>query len=419
MSATTGLEPDLPVLPGLRLTRELGRGGTGVVYRAERLADSATVAVKVLHEAYSTPQLRRRLREEATRAARVRHPGVVRVFEVGEQEGLTWLVMELVDGPSLQDVLDRDGRLPPALAAELIGQAADALGAIHAAGLAHGDLKPANLLLPGWPDADSTLDLSTSVKLVDFGLSRRLPEADLGLSEGTEWMHSGSTAIDRPPGGTIAYMAPEQWSGVPATTSSDIYAVGGTLYAALTGTRPFDEPSLPQLAYAVANAPRPVPSRMAAEIPPALDAVVGRALAKDPARRYPDAQALAAAVRTASRPASTASTRRARLLRRVGRVAGWVLSPAVLLLALLCFGSGFLTVSCSPSGDGRAAANPAITYTGGDLATARTPAAGEPLRADQVRPYRVGAQPLLALAGLLLLGGAVAAAVLPRRRRTR
>ena len=420
MTAPTRTEPGLPQLPGLRLIRELGRGGTGVVYAAQRLDDLTTVAVKVLREEFAAPQVRRRVRDEARRADRIEHPGIVKVVEVGEHQELTWLVMELVDGPSLQEVLDRQGALPPALAAQLLARAADALTAIHAAGLAHGDLKPANLLLPGWPGPDATFDLSASIKLVDFGLSRPLPAAgDVGLSLASDWAHTGSTAVERPPGGTVAFMAPEQWRGEPVTARGDIYALGGTLYAALTGTRPFAEPSLPQLAYAVATAPPPVPSRLAPAVPAALDAVVARALAKEPAQRYPDASALAAAIRAAARTSAATPVERPRRGRRVLRTAGRILSPAVLLLALLFFGSGFLTVSCTPAGYGRAAAGATTTYTGGDLATGAAPHVEKLRPAEEYQPDRLGVQPLIAVAGLLLLAGALAAIALPTRRQTR
>ena len=419
MSMQTTTEPGLPALPGVRLIRELGRGGTGVVYAGHRLGDAAEVAVKVLREEYAAPQVRRRLRDEAHRAARIAHPGVVKVLDVGERQDLTWLVMELVDGPSLQEVLDREGALPPALAALLLARACDALAAIHAAGLAHGDLKPANLLLPGWPWPDTTLDLSASVKLVDFGLSRPLPgTADVGLSLGSEWAHTGSTAVERSPGGTVAFMAPEQWRGEPVTARGDIYAMGGTLYAALTATRPFAEPSLPQLAYAVATAPPPIPSRLVPAVPAALDAVVARALAKEPVDRYPSAEALAAAVRAATRMPADDPPDRPRRRRRILRTASRILSPAVLLLALLFFGSGFLTVSCTPGGYGRAAAGATTTYTGGDLATGAAQHVDKVRPADQYQPDRLGVQPLIALAGLLLLVGLIAAVALPGRRRS-
>jgi len=214
-------------------------------------------------------------------------------------------------------------------------------------------------------------------------------------------------------------MAPEQWRGEPVTARGDVYALGGTLYAALTGARPFAEPSLPQLAYAVATARPPLPSRLIPAVPAALDAVVARALAKEPAERYPDAGALAAAIRAATRVPAGAPADRPRRRRRVLRTAGRILSPAVLLIALLFFGSGFLTVSCTPGGYGRAAAGATTTYTGGDLATGAAPRVDKLRPADQYEPDRLGVQPLIALAGLLLLAGVLAAVALPGRRRSR
>src|SRR5262249_12318836 len=163
---------ELPVLPGLRLVREVGRGGAGVVYAAERVGDGTPVAVKVLRG----PE-HRRLRVEARRAAAVDHPGIVRVLDSGDNDELSWLVVERVDGPTLQQVIDRRGPLPPALAAQVLEQAADAVAAVHAAGLAHGDLKPGNILLRQWPGGDTTLELYRQVLVTDFGLAHPLPDA--------------------------------------------------------------------------------------------------------------------------------------------------------------------------------------------------------------------------------------------------
>jgi hypothetical protein len=389
-------EEELPVLPGLRLVREVGRGGAGVVYEAERLADGARVAVKVLPAGH--------VHSEARRAARVEHPGIVRVLDAGD----TWLVLEYVDGPNLQEVLDRRGPLPPALAVEVVGQAADAVAAVHAAGLAHGDLKPGNILLRRWPGGDETLELSGAVLVTDFGLAHPLPDKQT-LSQGTEWLATNGTVVERVrAAGTVAYMAPEQWRGDPPTARTDVYALGATLYAALTGERPYPQPSLPELAYAIATEEPPVPSRRAGAVPPALDAIVARAMAKDPADRYADAAQFAAALRALdARP--TPGRRRWR------GPAGRVLSTAGLLIALLCFGSGFLTVSCTPGGYGHAAPGGTTTYTGIGLATGSQPRVDKPRPASEYRPDRLGGQPLIALAALALLGGLVLS-VLPRRR---
>jgi len=421
--------PELPDLPGLRLTHRLGHGGTGTVYAGERLVDATPVAVKVLRDEYAAPRARRRLLEEARRARRIEHPAVVKVFDVSEHNELTWLVMELVDGPSLQDVIDRQGALPVALAVELLARAADALAAIHAAGLAHGDIKPANLLLPGWSGPDATIDVRAPVKVVDFGLSRPLPGGvDVDLSHDTDWLHTNATISEHWAGGTIAFMAPEQWRGEAVTAQSDVYALGGTLYAALTGVAPFAQPSLAQVAYAVATTAPPVPSALVPTVPAAIDTVVCRALAKDPAQRQPEAAAFAAELREASTALEASAPQtplHAPVLGGRGRVrpairaAGRILSPALLIGALLLFGSGFLTVSCTPNGYGRAAAGATTTYTGGDLATGALPHVDRLRPADQAQPDKLGVQLFIVLAGLLLTLGAIVAIVVRHRRRWR
>jgi hypothetical protein len=404
-------EDELPVLPGLRLVREIGRGGAGVVYEAERVEDGARVAVKVLPDGH--------VHAEARRAAAVDHPGIVRVLDAGD----TWLVLEFVDGPNLQEVLDRRGPLPPPFAVQVLAQAADAVAAVHVAGLAHGDLKPGNILLRRWPDGDTTLELSRAVLVTDFGLAHPLPDERRPtgpaqvpahdaptLSQGTEWLATNGTLVERVrAAGTVAYMAPEQWRGDPPTARTDVYALGATLYAALTGARPYPQPSLPELAYAVATEAPPAPSRVPG-VPPALDAVVARAMAKDPADRYADAAAFAAALRGADAPPKP-SRRRWR-----GR-AGRVLSTAGLLVALLCFGSGFLTVSCTPGGYGHAAPGGTTTYTGIALATGGEPRVDKPRPVSEYRPDRLGGQPLIALAALALLGAAVLSVLRRRRHR--
>src|SRR5262249_34974453 len=285
-------------------------------------------------------------------------------------------------------------------------QAADAVAAVHKAGLAHGDLKPGNILLRQWPGGDTTLELSRlsrPVLVTDFGLAHPLPDAEsLGLSQSTEWLRTDATVVERVRvAGTVAYMAPEQWRGDPPTARGDVYALGGALYAALTGERPYPQPSLPELAYAVANEDPPAPGSRVTGIPPALDAVVGRAMAKDPGARYPDAGEFVAALRAAVEPSPAAAPARPSRRRRAGRG----LSPAGLLIALLCFGSGFLTVSCTPGGYGHAAPGGTTTYTGIDLATGSQPRVDKPRPVSEYRPDRLGGQPLLALAALALLSG--------------
>jgi serine/threonine protein kinase len=282
-------------VPGYRLEDEIGAGGMSVVYRATRISDGAGVAVKVLRGnlVAGDQGYLRRLRTEAELAERVEHDGVVAVHEVGGDDEGAWLVMDLVSGPDLQRLLDEHGPLPARRAAEVLATVADAVAAVHAAGLVHRDIKPANILLEG----DRPL-------IADFGVARPVATVEstlgLGLTGGTDWAHTGASR-DSLPGtgiGTVGYMAPEQWRGAEGDPRTDVYALGGTLYAALTGRRPFAQRSLPELAYAVAITPPPAPSAHGAS--ERFDAVVAKAMAKEPAERYPDAATFATAVRAAA-----------------------------------------------------------------------------------------------------------------------
>ncbi|MEU5691769.1 serine/threonine protein kinase [Actinosynnema sp. NPDC020468] len=292
-----------PTIRGYRLGLLIGRGGMGEVYSATRLADGAPCAVKVLRpDLAGQPDYRRRLRDEAERVSGLNAEGVVKVHEVGEDDDPVWFAMDLAPGPDLQTRLDERGPLEPDAAARLIAEVADTVAAVHRAGVVHRDLKPANVLVgPERP------------LVADFGVAQPLAtvRATLGSASG-DWSAStpdGSSAH----AGTVAYMAPEQWRGERTTGRADVYALGGTLYAALTGEPPFPDRSLPELAYAVAMSPAPAPSGHGA--PVAFDAVVARAMAKDPADRFPDATAFAAAVRAAARGESPAVPTR-RLPRR-------------------------------------------------------------------------------------------------------
>ncbi|MFB9686061.1 protein kinase domain-containing protein [Amycolatopsis plumensis] len=315
-----------PVIAGYRLGPELGRGGTGVVYAATRLADGHDVALKVLRPELTTqPGHGTRLREEADRARAINHPGMVRILDVDPETG-AWLAMERIDGPDLQRTLD-DGPLDPAAAVAVVRQVADAVAALHTAGIVHCDLKPANVLLTGPPDG-------LRARLTDFGLAADVSTVDVTLGTGSmardDWLRSLDPTADEPAemAGTVTYMAPEQWRGERATPRSDIYALGGLLYATLTGRRPYPQRSLTELALAVATHQPPVPSRSGA--PAAFDAVVQRAMAKDPAQRYADVPAFIAALTDAAegRRVARAGTSRRR----------WIMVGIGLLVVLAAAG---------------------------------------------------------------------------------
>ncbi len=318
-----------PVITGYRLGPELGRGGTGVVYAATRLSDGEDVALKALRpELTAQPGHGTRLREEADRARAIDHPGVVRILDVDPEAG-AWLAMERIDGPDLQHRLD-DGPLDTAAAVAVVRQVADAVAALHTAGIVHCDLKPANVLLTESPGG-------LRARVTDFGLAAAVATVDATLGTGSlaqdEWLHSLDLTADKPAeiAGTVTYMAPEQWRGERATPRSDVYALGGLLYAALTGRRPYPQRTLTALALAVATEPPPAPSQAGA--PAAFDAVVERAMAKDPAQRFTDVPAFVAALTDAAEgrrgPRAAMSRRR------------WVAAGVALFVALAATG-GYL-----------------------------------------------------------------------------
>jgi hypothetical protein len=268
----------------------------GVVHEAVEDATGHRVAIK-LTRAGEQPTARRTFLREARAARAARHPGLLPLHAAGEHEGWLYLVMDLVEGDNLQDVLDIGGPLPPREAATLVARVAAAAHALHRAGVVHGDIKPANVLLR--PDHGGRSPL-----LSDFGLAGAPVDAHTfsRLSSDPRWLRSadgtdGAGRTDGEPfsGGTYTYMAPEQWRSDPPDARCDVYALGGLLFAALTGRRPYhDRVLLPQLMHAVLFAEPPRPSALVPGLPAELDRVVATAMAKEPGRRYASAAELAA-----------------------------------------------------------------------------------------------------------------------------
>ncbi|MGW6567751.1 serine/threonine-protein kinase [Streptomyces sp. NPDC054975] len=256
-----------------RVVRQLGRGGMGVVWRAVDEVLGREVAVKELR-AYndsSGPELedlRLRMQREARAAARVRHPGVVAVHDVTEHEGRPVIVMELVDGPSLDGVLADRGVLDPKEAARIGAAVLEALAAAHDVGVLHRDVKPGNVLL----------DRTGRVVLTDFGIAAM---EDPGDGSATHLTRSGEIV------GSLDYLAPERAQGQQPGPASDVWALGATLYAALEGTSPFRRTSTWSTLNAIVVEPLPEPRRAGALVP-----VLRQLLDKDPARR-PDARTAA------------------------------------------------------------------------------------------------------------------------------
>ncbi len=266
-----------------RLDSRIATGGMGVVWRATDTRLNRPVAVKVLkHEYADDPQFRTRFDTEARNAAALQHPGIAGVFDYSSDphgpDGSVspYLVMELVEGQPLSALLaqarDAGRALDPAVVRDLLTQTADALAVAHRAAIVHRDVKPANLIVT--PDR--------RVKVTDFGIARAADDAQI--------TRTGAVM------GTPQYLSPEQARGNPSTPASDVYSLGVVAFECLTGRRPFEADT--PVATALAHIQQPIPD-LPEDIPEDLRTIVRRALAKDPAERYADGAALAAALRGA------------------------------------------------------------------------------------------------------------------------
>ncbi|MEV5597822.1 protein kinase [Streptomyces sp. NPDC052496] len=269
-----------------RVTGQIGRGGMGVVCRAVDEVLGREVAVKVLR-AYtdaSAPELadlRTRMQREARAAARIRHSGVVTVHDVIDEAGRPVIVMELVDGPSLDDALDQGGPMDPREIAAIGAKVMDALDAAHQVGVLHRDVKPGNVLLERWAQRTGRPDAGVGrVVLTDFGIAS-IEAPDDGAT--THLTRSGELV------GSLDYLPPERAQGQPPSPASDIWSLGMTLYAAVEGSgAPFRRTSVWSTLTAIVSEPLPAPRR-AGPLTPVLHAL----MAKDPAARPSAAEARA------------------------------------------------------------------------------------------------------------------------------
>lgn len=258
------------------LGEPIGYGGMAQVYRAHDEVLDRDVAVKLLRDdAFDDDgDLTRASLEEARAAARLTHPGIVHVFDVGSQEGTSFVVMELVPGRSLQRLIRERGRLAAEEAIELTAQVADALAAVHRAGLVHLDVKPNNVLVT--PDGRA--------KLADFGIARAA---------------SGSSTLPKDEiRGSAAYLAPEQVRGERVDGRTDIYALGAVLYELLTGRPPFTAENTAALVTQRLVTDPPPPRSINPDVPTDLDAIVLRALAREPEGRFASADEFRDALRS-------------------------------------------------------------------------------------------------------------------------
>jgi serine/threonine-protein kinase len=270
-----------------RLLEKLGDGGVGAVYKAEHLWMRRMVAIKFLHKKVTASmEAVKRFAREARVSGQIQSPNCVSVFDFARApDGTFYLVMELIAGDDLRSLLQREGRLSVRRAAMIFEQLLYALGAAHAVGVVHRDMKPENVMLQPEPGG------GVLVKLLDFGIARRWRAFNDHTSELTS---PGRTV------GTPEYMAPEQAQGLPLDGRADQYAVGCMLFEALSGRRPylFEDPI--ELMRAHVQAPVPRLRDFGLEVPAAMEVVVRRAMDKDPHERFPDAPSFAEALRLAA-----------------------------------------------------------------------------------------------------------------------
>ena len=278
----------LPLLPpselapgteiaGYRIEEVIGKGGMGIVYRAEHLHLGRTVALKLMPPAHDrSDEFRQRFVSEARLAASINHPNVITVFDAGEADGRLYIAMEHVDGTDLRALLvERGTALDASETAGITTALAKALDAAHAGGLVHRDVKPANVLLA-----------HGHTWLTDFGLTTR-------TSGGKGLTNAGMVV------GTPDYVAPEQINGDKVDGRADVYALGCVVFQCLTGELPFQADSDIDVLRMHVEEPPPPPSTFDKGLPEEVDAVLARALAKDPRDRWPTATAFAAALRAA------------------------------------------------------------------------------------------------------------------------
>ncbi len=251
-----------------RVTERIGSGGMAEVFKAVDEVLGRTVAVKVLHPQYAQePNFVARFRQEAQAAANLSHPSIVNIYDWGRDDDTYYIVMEYVRGTDLKTLVEQEGPLDPRTAAQYGAQVCAALSVAHGYGIIHRDIKPHNIVIT--PDG--------TVKVMDFGIAR---------AGNTTMTQTGSVL------GTAQYVSPEQAQGRTLTPATDLYSLGVTLYEAVTGRLPFDGDTPVAIALKHVNEEPVPPRRVRPAVPPALEAVIMKAMRKNPAERYESAAAM-------------------------------------------------------------------------------------------------------------------------------
>jgi serine/threonine-protein kinase len=271
-------------LAGYAIESVLGRGGMGVVYVARQRSPERRVALKLISPAFARDErFRRRFLRESTAAAAIDHPHILPVYDAGESDGMLFMTMRLVDGEDLRATLHASGPLDTGRALAILGQVGGALDAAHARGLVHRDVKPGNILVAAQREPDGT----DFCYLTDFGVS-------VWTTASAATMTTAGHMV-----GSVNYAAPEQIEGRRVDGRADIYSLGCVLYECLTGSAPFAGRGAPGSLYGhLHEAPSP-PSDIRLELPPAVDAVVERALRKVPDERYDSCREMTLDLRSA------------------------------------------------------------------------------------------------------------------------
>jgi eukaryotic-like serine/threonine-protein kinase len=255
------------------LVEQLGKGAAGTVFRARDTLLGIDVCVKVLHSGLATqPGIIERFKRELLLARRIAHPSICKIFDIQQHGDTHFLTMEYVKGETLSTILNRDGAMPVLTAVRVLRKVAEALGAAHSAGVVHRDVKPGNIII----------DSSGRVTIVDFGVATaqdldRLTRAGVVL-------------------GSRSYLAPEAWQGLPATAAGDVWALGVILYGCVTGRLPYKGEGMMGVFDAIKNTKPLPPSDTNADVTPEVEAVIFKAMAVELADRYPDANAVDAAL---------------------------------------------------------------------------------------------------------------------------
>jgi serine/threonine protein kinase len=278
--------PTASLIGRYRILGELGRGAMGIVYEAADDLLGRPVAIKTINMSADLAERadhEARFLQEAKAAGGLSHPNVVTVYDVGRENDLLYMAMELLDGEELRDFLAR-GDLPLVTVIDIAAQVADGLAFAHERGVVHRDIKPSNIMVMRGGVA----------KIMDFGIAR-IRTSDIKTQTGLRL-------------GSPRYMSPEQLLGQGIDRRADIFALGVVLYEMLAGIAPFGGDDVQEVMFRVASFDPPAPSRINPAVPTVLDLVVARAIAKDPAQRYQDAQELAQDLR-AARPAAAAEAK--------------------------------------------------------------------------------------------------------------